>query len=129
MKSHVTTTRKSSFRRLKFLGLCTVLSLLSSSVLAQSNDRTVSGIVTSLDGPVYGASIIKKGTAQGVSSNEKGEFTFPEALKENDVLVVSFLGYETAEVKIKGDTTFVSPFLADIPVLIVGALRIKEGNE
>ncbi len=33
-------------------------------------------------------------------SNENGEFTFPQELLEDDVLVVSYLGYETDEVKI-----------------------------
>jgi len=115
-------------RTLKTFGFFTVLMIafLSTNTLqAQSSERTVTGVVNSLDGPVMGASIVLKGTAIGIFSDENGEFTFPEKLNENDVLVISYLGYKTGEVKIKGDSSFVKPFLEDNAILIVAALRTE----
>jgi hypothetical protein len=44
---------------------------------------------------------------------------------EDDVLVVSYLGYETDEITIAHDTAFIEPFLEDIPIVIVATLRTK----
>tara|TARA_R100000935_G_scaffold26814_1_gene46898 strand:- start:94406 stop:94807 length:402 start_codon:yes stop_codon:yes gene_type:complete len=101
------------------LGLC----LFTNPVNAQNNERTVTGVVSSLDGPLLGATIVLKGTTIGVSSNEAGAFTFPKKLKENDILVVSYLGYKNKEVTINRVTTYIEPFLEDNPVLLYGALR------
>ena len=126
MKTLNTSMKRSTLKTLRFLGLCLVLSLVASPMYGQSTTRTVKGVVTSLDGPVYGATVVLKGTNTGVVSGENGEFTFPTQLNENEVLVVSYLGYETSEVRIKGNTTFVRPFLEDIPIVIVAALRTNE---
>lgn len=126
MKTQCTTTHRIT-RTFSFFALCIIFSLLANSVWAQSSPRTVSGVVNSLDGPVLGATVVLKGTNTGVITNENGEFTFPEALNENDVLVVNYLGYETDEVTITDDTRFVKPFLKDIAIVIVAALKTKEG--
>lgn len=113
---------------LKTVGFFTVLMIafLSTNTLhAQSSERIVTGVVNSLDGPVMGASIVLKGTAVGIFSDENGAFTFPEKLKENDVLVISYLGYKTGEVKIEGDASFIKPFLEDNAIVIVAALRTE----
>lgn len=57
----------------------------------------VSGIVTDDQGPVIGAAVMIKGTSTGVSTNPDGSYTL-SGLKENDVIVVSLLGYEDVEV-------------------------------
>ena len=99
------------------------LCLFANPMNAQNTERTVTGVVSSLDGPLLGATIVLKGTTIGVSSNETGAFTFPKKLKENDILVVSYLGYKNREVTINRATTFIEPFLEDNPVIIHGALR------
>ena len=101
------------------------LSFSSCNLQAQSTERTVTGIVKSLDGPVPFATIMLKGTTIGISADEQGAFTFPKRLQENDVLIASSLGYKDGEVIIKKDTQTVTPFLEDIPLIIVASLRTK----
>jgi hypothetical protein len=126
MKTQSTSTRKQVLRTLGFFTLCMILCLSANTLYAQDSDRTVTGVVTSLDGPVLGASIVLKGTAIGVESNDQGEFRFPEKLAANDVLVISYLGYKTNEVTINENTTFIKPFLEDISIVIVAALRTDD---
>jgi len=126
MKTQSTSTRKQVMKTLSFFTLCMIFCLNANTLYAQDSDRIVTGVVTSLDGPVLGASIVKKGTAIGVVSNDQGEFRFPEELTANDVLVISYLGYKTNEVVINENTTFIKPFLEDISIVIVAALRTDE---
>lgn len=92
-------------------------------------ERTITGVVTSLDGPLFGANIVLKGTTIGVTSDKTGAFKFPKELKEDDVLVVSYLGYKNQEVTIGQVTTYIEPFLEDIPVRIYGAMRTVHTKE
>ena len=64
----------------------------TSALLAQ----TVTGTVSSADGPLPGATVLIKGTAIGTSTDFDGNFSI-EASSE-DVLVISFIGYTTKEV-------------------------------
>jgi len=125
MKTQCTSTKQRVLQTLGFFGLFMTFAMSVTPMYAQTAERTVAGVVNSIDGPVFGATVMLKGTAIGAISNEKGEFTFPQELQENDVLVVSYLGYETDEVTITGNTTFVKPFLEDIPIVIIAALRTK----
>lgn len=61
----------------------------------------VSGTVVDASGlPVYGATVIQKGTRQGVAVDENGRFSF--LLKSGEqVLEVSMLGYKTQVVDVK----------------------------
>lgn len=65
---------------------------------------TIQGSVTDQQGEtVIGASIIEKGTKNGTITDLDGKFTIqanPQA-----VLVISFVGYQTQEVKLKGRTS------------------------
>ena len=126
MKTQSTSTKQHALTTFGLFGLFMIFSIVFNPVYAQRTERAVSGVVSSTDGPLLGAAIVLKGTATGVISNDKGEFTFPQELKENDVLLVSYLGYETAEIIIASDTTIVNPYLQDIPIVIVAALRTKD---
>ena len=64
----------------------------TSALLAQ----TVTGTVSSADGPLPGATVLIKGTAIGTSTDFDGNFSI-EASSE-DVLVISFIGYTSKEV-------------------------------
>jgi len=74
------------------------LLLLSSSfaVLAQT---TVNGTVLSAEDnmPLVGASVLEKGTSNGVSADFDGKFTLT-LINENSPLVVSYVGFKTKEV-------------------------------
>ena len=92
---------KQTFRILYavFLSL-TVLSVFSMSVAhaqASVEGGEVSGVVTDDQGPVIGAAVMVKGTQNGVSTNPDGSYTL-SGLQENDVIVVSLLGYDDVEV-------------------------------
>ncbi|WP_461599346.1 vWA domain-containing protein [Winogradskyella sp.] len=82
----------------KKLLLILCISLFTLSSYAQ--EKEVSGTVTTAnDGlPLPGASVIIKGTPNGVQTNFEGKYTITANL--GDVIVVSFVGLETAEVTI-----------------------------
>ena len=81
----------------KFLLLLSVCFLTLGQVWAQS--QTVNGTVLSAtdDEPVVGASVMVKGTSQGTITDVDGKFSIK--VKPDDILVVSFIGMETQEVK------------------------------
>jgi Ca-activated chloride channel homolog len=84
-------------KRILFLGI-----LLSVFCIAFMPVKTIQGIVTDEKGnPVSGASVAIKGTNKATVTDIKGAFsiTVPD---EETVLVVSFVGYESMEVKISG---------------------------
>ena len=60
--------------------------------------QTVSGLVTSDDGPLPGATVIVKGTNNGTTTDFDGNFTINAV--SGDVLVVSFVGFATQEAAI-----------------------------
>ena len=81
--------------------------LLLFGVLSMTYAQTISGKVTAAaDGTgIPGASIIVKGTTTGTSSDINGDFQL--ALPESaEVLVVSYIGYQTQELEIGNQTTF-----------------------
>lgn len=80
----------------KLLTLCLLAVLFVTSAFAQ---HRVTVTVRDEVGPVPGASILIKGTAQGQMTNIDGVSVF-ESLKDTDVLEVSFIGYRTVEVTV-----------------------------
>lgn len=74
---------------------------LTNAALAQS--LTVRGKITdALNQGVPGANVLVKGTNRGTTANAAGDFTLN--VNNNDVLVVSYLGYTTQEVAVNGRT-------------------------
>ena len=64
---------------------------------------TVTGTVVEQNGePVIGATVMEKGTANGTSTDIDGNFTINVDVK--GTLVVSYIGYETQELKVDGRT-------------------------
>ena len=79
----------------KFLFLFTFM--ISAGIFAQS----VTGVVTSDDGPLPGATVLVQGTNEFATTDFDGNFTI-EA-NQGDILIVSFVGYQTQEVAVDGD--------------------------
>ena len=77
------------------------MSLWGHLLLAQ--EKTVSGIVISTeDGlPMIGVAVVDKQTMNGVTTNEKGEFSMAVSPRTK-TLHLSYLGYKTKEVSITG---------------------------
>ena len=124
MKTHTTPLQHNVLKSVIAFGVLMALWLFANPMNAQNIDRTVTGVVSSLDGPLRGATITLKGTTIGTFSDETGAFTFPKKLRQNDILVVSFLGLITREVTIDRVTAYIEPFLEEDPIIIEGALRI-----
>lgn len=65
--------------------------------------QTITGLVTDGTGPLPGASIIEKGTNNGVTTDFDGKYAL--TLKSsNATVVVSFLGYTAKEISVLGKT-------------------------
>jgi hypothetical protein len=63
-----------------------------------AEERIVKGIVRDdTNAPMAGVSIYLKGATEGTVTDADGKFEFPRKLKEGDVLVFSFIGFETIE--------------------------------
>ncbi len=77
-------------------------------------EKELSGTV--LDGdtgdPMPGATVLVKGTNIGTLANENGQFNLT-APDEAEILVISYLGYQTQEVAIGDQTTFTIELVAD----------------
>jgi len=106
-----------------------ILLMGTSVVMGQSNQRTVSGTVTSSDDgtPLPGVSIILKGTVRGVTTDFDGNYSI-EVPNGDAILVFSYLGFEAQETPVDNRSTVNVALLEDAEALdevIVTALGIK----
>ncbi|HEX9827451.1 MAG TPA: carboxypeptidase-like regulatory domain-containing protein, partial [Flavobacteriaceae bacterium] len=62
----------------------------------------ISGIVKDDSGPLPGVSIIIKGTTTGATTDFDGKYSINAQI--GDVLVFSFVGYDTQELRISSNT-------------------------
>ncbi len=74
---------------------------------------SITGIVTSEDGPVIGASISQKGTNLGVITNTEGIFNI-EVSDGTAILAVSYIGLKSMEVPVNGQSNLSIFMEADI---------------
>ena len=72
---------------------------ISAPVVQQNG--TATGTVVDAMGPVIGASVIVKGTTNGVITDFDGNFSLSN-VKKGDILEISFVGYSTQEIKWDG---------------------------
>ena len=68
--------------------------------ISQQNGK-VTGTVEDEFGPVTGASVIVKGTTNGIITDMDGNFTL-EGVKQGNIIQISFIGYTTQEIKYTG---------------------------
>ena len=77
---------------------------------------TISGNVKDSSGtPVIGASVLEKGTTNGIITDFGGNFTL--SVESNSTLVISFVGYKTQEINVNGQTSFNVVLKEDTEVL------------
>ena len=92
--------RLEKFQRLFFVAL---LSVLAVGAFAQS--KTVLGTVLDKTGEsVIGASVVVKGTTNGTITDFDGKFTL-QNVPDNGTIQVSFVGYKTVDIQVKGQST------------------------
>jgi len=102
-------------------------------VVLHRDQFTVSGIVKDRndESVMPGVNILLKGTEVGISADADGRFTFPRKLEAGDVLVVSFIGYETQEYTVpsdyKGDEVLLlMPMEMMLGAVVVGGVYVEE---
>ena len=92
--------------------------------------KSVKGTVMDALGPVAGASVIVKGTTNGVVSDMDGNFTLE--VKHGDILQISFIGYVTQEIEYTGQSTIQVTLVEDTQtldeVVVVGYGTQKKAN-
>ncbi len=80
------------------------LILLTSEVTMMEQERTIRGVVTNSNGdPIPGATVVVKGTANGTITDADGNYTLGK-VKGTDILLFSFVGMQTKEVVVAGQS-------------------------
>lgn len=124
-------------QQITFKGVCSLLMLFflfsNMSAATLQTDRnlssvvdaiTIKGKVTSDNEAMPGVNVYLKDTQIGTLTDKNGEFSFPQELKTGDILVFSFLGYETYEYTITADTPdYLSVSLELKSIMMTGALK------
>lgn len=85
-------------RNLKFLLSCFMLLM---SVVAFAQNQVIGHVADATGEPIIGANVTVKGTTVGTITDIDGNFTL-EVGSTDGTLVVSFIGYKSAEAAIKG---------------------------
>lgn len=103
---------KSPFRKMLLLAFFLMIAIAG---FAQS--KTVSGIVVDKSGEtVIGASVILKGTMNGATTDIDGKFTL-QNIPDNGTIQVSFVGYKTQNVAVKGQSSIRITLQEDMEIL------------
>lgn len=71
--------------------------------VAQQNSKVVTGMVTDQFGPVIGASVVVKGTTNGMITDMDGNFKLEVPV--GATIVISYVGYKDKEIKYNGEAT------------------------
>ena len=75
------------------------------SIVAVAQKKSITGIITDTAGEaVIGASIVEVGTTNGTVSDVDGNFTL--SVSENASIQVSFIGFSSQTLSVKGKTNF-----------------------
>ena len=82
-----------------FLGMISAqqASAATESVASVQQSRQASGRIADSQGPLIGATVMEKGTNNGTVTDFNGNFTL--SVKSGATLVISYVGYESQEVK------------------------------
>ena len=106
---------KKAFRKTALLvGACSLLGIVSPQsayaasptpdVQAQQQSKKITGTVSDAMGPVIGASVVVKGTSNGVATDLDGKFSLNA--RPGQTIVVSFVGYLSKEVKVDSKNVY-----------------------
>ena len=113
----------------KPLGLLFLLCLIP--LWAFSQNITVKGVVKDATGEsVIGASVVQKGTSNGIITDIDGNFTLN--VPSNSTIVISFVGYKTQEISVAGKTQINVTMKEDTEMLdevvVVGYGQMKRSD-
>lgn len=92
------------------------------------SDYLVKGVVKSKDDglPMAGVNIYVKGGTEGTVSDSDGQFVFPRRLKEGEVLIFSFIGFETMEYVVKKDAVETIELTMGLSCTVLGEVAVDE---
>lgn len=100
---------------IQWLFLTALFSLVTMSGYAQS--KTVTGkIIDSTGEPVIGASVLVKGTTNGVISDIDGNFSI-QGVANDAILQISFVGYKAQDIPVAGKTRIDVTLVEDTEML------------
>jgi len=81
-------------------------------------------VIDESDAPLPGCSILLKGSTYGTVTLADGTFTFPHELKEGDVLIFSFIGFQSKEYVVTGP---VSDLVIKMDIVeLMGAVAVDD---
>lgn len=84
--------------------------------LSAQDSYTLRGVVEDSTGePLTGASVLVKGTTNGVATDIDGNFALK--VKNGDVISISYIGYKTEEIKVAGQNDVKVTLIEDTEVL------------
>ena len=110
---------------IKAIVVCSFM-LLSGIVLAQNGMKDIKGTICDESGePIIGASVIVKGTSNGTISDLDGKFTL--SVSDKAVIEISFVGYETQEIKMNTSKTDFKIVLRDDAELLEEVVVVGYG--
>ena len=84
--------------------LLTCLTLLIMSIPLMAQTKNVSGVVTDDIGPVVGASVIEKGTQNGVVTDLDGKYSI--SIPQGATLVITSIGYKDVEILVGSQNVY-----------------------
>lgn len=80
-----------------------LLFCLTLTFQARAQKQTLTGTVTEMNGePIIGATVLEKGTTNGTSTDIDGKFKLN--IDPKSTLIISYVGYATKEIPVKGRT-------------------------
>lgn len=117
-------------RKFKSKSILALLAICFASAQMYSQNMTVSGKITDeITGePLFGVSIILKGSIRGVSSDMDGTYIM-DNISANDVLMFSYLGYIEKGVKISDKNKVnvaLSPSVDELDELVIVGYGVKK---
>ncbi len=110
--------------------LAIFLWVISVSAFAQA--QSVTGTITDSEGePLPGVTVVVKGTTMGTTTNIDGNYSINN-ISDNSVLVYSFVGMVTQEIKVGNQTTISLTLVADAigieEVIAIGYGTVKKSD-
>lgn len=108
-----------------------LLLCLTISLQAWAQKQPVTGVVIEANGePVIGATVMEKGTSNGTSTDLDGKFSLN--VNPKGTLVISYVGYSTQEVQVKGQSHIKVTLREDSQILdelvVVGYGMMKKSD-
>jgi len=104
---------------------------ISVAAFSPTANFTVSGVINDDAGsPIPSASVVEKGTKNGVTTDEKGKFKII-VTSSKATLVITSVGFDTKEIKLKGQETLsvsLSPASQNLTEVVVTGYGIKKSQ-